>query len=35
MKKISGKYKRGERGLLEEEDKVLKWCNMVDSVGEV
>lgn len=35
MKKTSGKHKRGERGSLEEEDKVLKRCNMADSVGEV
>ena len=34
MKKISGKHKRGERGLLEEEDNVWKRCNMADSVRE-
>jgi len=35
MKKTSGKYKRGERGSLEEEDNILKQCNMADSVGKI
>ena len=35
MKKTSGKHKRGERGLLEEENNVPKRCNMEDSVEEV
>ena len=35
MKKTSGKYKRGDRGSLQEKDNVSKQCNMAGSVGEV
>ena len=35
MKKTNWKHKRGERGSLEEEDNVLKLCNVADSVGEI